>query len=213
MKERPILMSGPLVMKTLADDKTQTRRLVRWPVLGLLVGGKRRLYTAADVEKHRAEIIDLCPHGRSGHRLWVKETFAPLDAEGEELNARMAPPEARAMYRADHSFFVEPVRWRPSIFMTRALSRLTLEIAEVRIERVQEISGADAKAEGIETAFVPGPMSSAFRWRDYSGHSSGVFSPRESFASLWQAINGARPGASWDANPFVWAITFKRVAS
>jgi hypothetical protein len=127
----------------------------------------------------------------AGDRLWVRETFAMNEAKA-------GPP---VVYRADHgkaqSVFVERphsaewdvvvTRWRPSIFMPRAASRILLEITDVRVQRLQEISDEDARAEGYD-------RSHAF--------------PREWFALLWERIHG--PG-SWHANPWVWAITFRRI--
>jgi hypothetical protein len=185
MKERPILFSGPMVRAILDGSKTQTRRVAKefdeMPNLdGILQRFPRQ---------------NGCRHGSPGDRLWVRETFAMNEAKA-------GPP---VVYRADHgeaqSVFVERphsaewdvvvTRWRPSIFMPRAASRILLEITDVRVQRLQEISEADARAEGVTP--------NAFE--QTSDNWGGVL-----YRRLWEQING--PG-SWDANPWVWAITFQ----
>ncbi len=157
MKERPILMSAPMVRAILAGSKTQTRRALR-----VQVPGK-----------------SACPYGMAGDRLWVRETFGH---DGEPTSRQVA-------YRADGE--VPNIRWIPSIFMPRDLSRISLEVTEVRVERVTDISEADAIAEGIP-AFITSPSTI----------------PRQQYSTLWNSINGK---GSWDKNPWVWAVTFKRI--
>jgi hypothetical protein len=187
MKERPILFSGPMVRAILDGSKTQTRRTFKGTT------EHKGPYNPAYMEAHQQANGwgSICPHGTPGDRLWVRETFAMNEAKA-------GPP---VVYRADHgeaqSVFVErphsaewdvvATRWRPSIFMPRAASRILLEITDVRVQRLQEISEEDARAEGYD-------RSHAF--------------PREWFALLWERIHG--PG-SWHANPWVWAITFQRL--
>lgn len=96
-----------------------------------------------------------------------------------------------------------PGQYRPSIFMTRAASRITLEITDVRAERLQDISEDDAIAEGIETIEAEG-----VRWKDYTGRAKFFVNPINSFRSLWESINGPD---SWTANDWVWPINFKRI--
>jgi hypothetical protein len=126
-----------------------------------------------------------CPYGIPGDRLWVRETFAQ-GVEG-------CP--GGISYRADHADPkgdgpAHPVKWRPSIFMPRAASRILLEITDVRVQRLQEISTRDIWAEGIAASPDVDPV---HEWRD-----------------LWDSLNAAR-GFGWAANPWVWAITFRRV--
>lgn len=136
--------------------------------------------------------IGPCPHGQPGDRLWFRETWAPFDEPHETLNAQQAPAGMKAMYRAGGEFFVEPVRWRPSIHMPRWACRCVVELTDVRVERLLDITEAGAKAEGV----APNPedpfewtAARVFRWR-------------------WDVLYGE--GAS-DSNPWVWALTYKLV--
>lgn len=183
MKERPILFSGPMVRAILSGVKTQTRRV--------------------------AKVIPLdgaCPYGEPGDRLWVKETHF------ESRKWRHAPLFAAApdfIYRADYdreelSSVIGCHHWRPSIFMKREASRISLEIVRVRAERLQDISEADAMAEGIE----PVQMPSEVMYDDHLKRGAMVARAVSSYASLWESINGR---GSWSLNPFVWVVEFRRV--
>ena len=195
MKEKPILFSGPMVRAILDGRKTQTRRVVKpqpayvnslgipfWP------GGKGPV-------DYR-----LCPHGAEGDRLWVKEThrFDGIDQRIGVREKRIEELSYRADMEGDPS--CDDCAWRPSIFMPRWASRITLEIVSVRVERLQDISEEDAIAEGvtvhmdavITAATIPGVKGPAYL----------------EYFDLWESING--PG-SWDANPWVWVIEFKRI--
>lgn len=194
MKERPILFSGPMVRAIIEGRKTQTRRVVKPGTLKPNVRAMRfeNCDAAELVATHR------CPYGQPGDRLWVKETWRP--AWHEELycsvqyaaDSSYRKPEITDEYRG-HRFadmcdqsgdHAEP--WHPSIHMWREFSRLTLEVVAVRVERLQAISGEDVLAEGIER-----PL-------------------RREYAELWESINGA---GSWDANPWVWVVEFRRLTN
>jgi hypothetical protein len=188
VKERPILFSSAMVRALLAGTKTQTRRALKvqpadTPHAGQASrnrAGTRPVFYAA-WEKRAADgsTICICPYGVPGDRLWVRESFAPL-TKGYA-------------YRADQIWNAPPAdRWRPSIHMTRAASRITLEITDVRVERLQDISNADAIAEGIARGGPENPDDIE----------------RNEYRALWESING--PG-SWDANPWVWCLSFRRV--
>lgn len=190
MADRPILFSAQMVRALLAGTKTQTRRAVKPrkdPDYGCQMAPGE---IAGDEHPER-----LCPYGRPGDRLWVRETW--LTVNGDDT-----------FYRAD--YLADPagdrahgVAWTPSIHMPRARSRITLEVTGVRVERLQDISEEDARAEGVE-------RSGECNWRDYLDHPHNDFtSARRSYRSLWDSING--PG-SWDANPWVWVVEFRRVA-
>jgi hypothetical protein len=187
MKERPILMSAPMVRAILAGTKTQTRRVVKWLPLRLLDESG----FSPDFVAHPENA--LCPYGQPGARLWVRETHMDLGA--------------CYLYRADESAERERAlvapgqRWRPAIHMPRAMSRITLEVTAARIERLQDISAEDARAEGI-SEFVGG-------WwceHDDAEQVAGM-TPQEGYRHLWERINGA---GSWDANPWVWVVEFDR---
>lgn len=202
MKERPMLFSGPMVRAILEDRKTQTRRIVtNESLISLRPDG-----TPGKVQKR-------CPYGQPGDRLWVKETFRIWQDEDScfegPIGGNLCNPGVRRRmlkrteYRAS-SQNAEGIGWRPSIFMTRWLSRITLEITGVRVERLHDISEADAIAEGIERVPMPSGESC---WRDYLD--GGILSRAvSSYATLWASINGR---ASWSSNPFVWVVEFKKL--
>lgn len=210
--DRPILFSAPMVRALLAGTKTQTRRALRLrpPANAVQVStwhnpDPRPMFYAwtrdgapvADHPTAGAEISDWppapCPYGMPGDRLWVRETH--MDLGGCFL------------YRADHGAETERAlvapgqRWRPAIHMTRAASRITLEVTGVRAERLQDISQADAMAEGAPPAHPSiDKVSREFGYADF---------PRSWYAQLWDQINGA---GAWDENPWVWVVSFKRAA-
>lgn len=178
-KERPILFSGPMVRAILDGRKTQTRRLVKLTDSGRVKepGSPRNWH----LDDHAA--VNACPFGRPGDRLWVRETFRACSDR-----VLYAATEERPM-----------LGWEPSIFMPRKWSRLTLEITDVRVQRLQEISEQDATAEGLGAGVV------SHGWqRNAVVLSSAV----GRFRMLWDQINGKR--APWESNPWAWAITFRR---
>lgn len=204
MKERPILFSGPIVRAILDGRKTVTRRLVKpQPTLALdtRANASGAFIDRREVDAHSiADVVVKCPHGQPGDRLWVRETFA-ADVPGCERGLS---------YRADHVDSrgdgpAHPMRWRPSIYMPRWASRITLEVVDVHVERLHEVTEEDAAREGVERF---GPL-----WVNYSGNPCDPRSSkcaREAFATLWESING--PGA-WAANPWVWRVEFRRLGT
>jgi hypothetical protein len=213
MNERPILFSGERVRAILSGVMTQTRRVCKATnqnqtdimaaaIMDDMMGADDGTHELAAWEQMR------CPYGEPGDRLWVRETHF------EARKWRHAPLFAAApdfMYRADYEYR-EELRsvigchhWMPSIFMKREASRITLEIVSVRVERLQNISEADALAEGIKPVQMP---TGEVMYDDYLERGAMVARPVSSYASLWASING--PG-SWGANPFVWVVEFKRL--
>lgn len=195
MKERPILMSAPMVRAILAGTKTQTRRVVKWPFAGQPKADE--LDNLGDMETLvvRGKYVR-CPYGQPGDRLWVRETFAVLD-EGGGTKATHYRADAGGDARIDR---VAGERWRPSIFMPRAACRLVLEISAVRVERLQDISEADAKAEGCRSA-------------DHATGRECILDPamgsyRLHYRDLWNSLNAKR--APWSSNPWVWVVEFRR---
>lgn len=201
MKDRPILMSAPMVRGTLAGTKTQTRRAVKHPLLKDL----SRIIDCGDGwwGDEEGEAQARCPYGQPGDRLWVREAWSH---DAESLDQCRASAEdamgggAYGPYYRATEVAPDTLSWKPSIHMPRWASRITLLITSVRVERLQDISEADALTEGI-VATRSGyglPEGSHYHAAD----------PRISYWSLWEAING--PG-SVEANPWVWAVAFKRV--
>lgn len=154
MKERPILFSAPMVRAILGGTKTQTRR----PVKNLgFVTGIGHLLNGSD---NRSEWPDFCPHGKTGDRLWVRETWHP---DSSKIDGSPA-------YKADVDYDTSDCKWKPSIYMPRKASRIDLEITGIRVERLHDISEEDCRAEGI---IITDALT---LWRAYQ--------------SLWESING-----------------------
>jgi hypothetical protein len=234
MKEWPIIFSTHSIRGILSGSKTQTRRVIKpQPTvnqLGTLLWTKGR----ADGQINAACPYGYCQQGETGihPRLWVKEAWRvgkPQDAISPSLiwdKLKERGQGITVLYEAGGWVSKCPVKrpvepaypddepmptWagkkRPSMFMPRWASRITLEISDVRVQHVQDISEDDAIAEGVERR-------SASTWRNYFEDCS-LHSAQQSYSSLWQAINGKnKPGKEWDAwdlNPFVWAITFRKI--
>lgn len=197
MKERPILFNSEMVRAILDGRKTMTRRAV-----------KPQPEQDTDCPYHIGTGIErvarTCPYGKPGDRLWVRETWRGKDW------GYSRPKEI--IYRASNDFYgnhrettTHPdVKWTPSIYMPRWASRITLEITNVRVERLQKINNADALAEGTPGAWVENSeYPGGYEENENKVH---VFF----FRQLWDSINAKR-GYSWDANPWVWVIEFERV--
>jgi hypothetical protein len=207
VKERPILFSGSMVRAILAGTKTQTRRAMRdqpWKLphfnrgaLSIRVRGT--VYQAFNPQFPPVR----CTYGQPGDRLWVREAFIHEPADYcWEASVSIPCRPAFTVYRADHEGDTRGAGWKPSIHMPRWASRITLEVTSVRVERLQGISADDAKAEGI-SEFIGG-------WwceHDDAEQIAGM-TPQEGYRHLWERING--PG-SWDANPWVWVVSFRRI--
>lgn len=222
MAERPMLMSAPMVRAILAGTKTQTRRVVKpqplgdkprsaWFEPGVMGWAPPEIPSQA---WHRVR----CPYGQPGDRLWVRETFMDLQGTGVE-HRDSAGNRQRYAYAADTrpgSYGDEcrkdyGLKWRPSIHMPRTASRILLEVTAVRVERLQDISESDAMAEGITTIWPDGPRDDGgpnhYTVDVDHGHLNGSTAATV-YRMLWEWINGE---GSWDANPWVWVVEFKRV--
>ena len=224
MTERGIIFSAPMVLAILAGKKTQTRRIVDLPFSrGVLSADGWRPFDPESADD-RGGMLACGPY--SGGHLYVREAWRTCKSfddrtatqlAAECLEAGFDAPWAPLVYLADgkhvnwdDSVFRgnPPGRYRHARFMPRWASRITLEITDVRVERLQEISEADAIVEGVDTRCLAEPDESpecSVGWRNPDGFA------RDNFRALWDSINGEREGASWEENPWVWAITFKRV--
>lgn len=203
MKERPILFSDQMVRAILEGRKTVTRRVMKPQpdFLGSMVDPNTPFKTL-DAGLH-ARIT--CPYGQPGDRLWVREAWA-ADAQVDAIAPHDLSQGEPIWYPADLSVrqtgcsMISKGRVRPSIHMPHWASRILLEITAVRVERLQDISEKQALAEGVELE------GEGVCWAGAAGTASD--SPVESFRLLWELINGA---GSWNANPWVWCVSFRRV--
>lgn len=235
MKERPILFSAPMVRAILNGSKTQTRRVVKPQPSGYVENVYRPFpHEPNNWQGFGGDYIHWygkCPYGQPGDHLWVRENFQPLFAEGWEegmnpdgsgdsVNWKTGegydpsyPATDGIVEFYDHTKDELTQRVWPSIHMPRWASRIQLKITNIRVERLQECSEADAQAEGAQ--FVDfgkdryGQQNPGWRCdRAPSSADDALLTARFAYGNLWESING--PG-SWDANPWVWVIEFKRV--
>jgi hypothetical protein len=194
MKERPILFNGDMVKAILDGRKTQTRRPIKDLPECTIIDAKR---AEIDRDPHMAEWLLKtlkCPFGQPGDRLWVRETWAHHEGAVGGIIFKARCPENLAKAK----------KWHPSIHMPRWASRITLEIAEIRVERVQDITEEDAMAEGFEAgcdSYGDG------KFEDVLEHE---WTARDEFCNTWDSIY-AKQGAGWDLNLPVWVIKFHRV--
>lgn len=219
MKERGMIFNAEMVRAILDGRKTQTRR----PVKGVRPDNCLPIHPATATRSGvHTHVMDapkhgLCPFGVVGDRLWVRETWATLgneDGHPVDANGNLCSREdAQRIYRAsaiqnpgNYGLWTSPDgfdfegSWTPSIHMPRWASRITLEITDVRVEHLNNISYDDAISEGIKqdwTCIDPG--------LGLYAHKNDV---QDDYETLWKSIYGAD---SWQANPWVWVIEFKRV--
>lgn len=230
MIESPILFSAPMVRAILDGRKTQTRRVAQFKpreeglnlsFSGLVAdsyGGRNwMLYSQGGSGWNERTHPLQSPYGVAGDRLWVKETFVAYGRWGTRFNEKKGRDEWHfvdmtletgreyrfgADLRNARRDSVTPTWWRrPSIFMPRVASRITLEVTGVRIERLQSISEADARAEGV-----------AVEERHTTGYCAGEYLPPSirAYRELWDSLNAER-GFGWDTNPWVWVVEFRRL--
>lgn len=226
MTERGMIFNGEMVRAILDGRKTQTRRPIKpQPTLtkGSSFSWKGNLYgSGSDDRETNINFAHVaCPFGKSGDRIWVRETFScignedghPVDADGNLCNRE----DAQCIYRAsaiqkpnNYGLWTSPDgfdfdgAWTPSIHMPRWASRITLEITRVRVERLNSISEEDAQADGVQPAGELLPD-----YPDTYLTPAGDFATAKvAFQCLWESIYG---DDSWQANPWVWVIEFKRI--
>lgn len=203
VKERPILFSTPMVQAILEGRKTMTRRIVknhselieeviavpRYMNLEEYWGQFRITWESGD------DAFIECPYGKPGDILWVRETWAK-DIYGKTFSLK-----------AHGHRLPGGSKWKPSIHMAKDLAQLWLQITDIRAERIEEISEADCKAEGILRGKSVSGMQSNLYFKNYlTSPAEFITDPKESFKSLWVSINGFD---SWEDNPWVWVVSFK----
>lgn len=181
-----MLFSGEMVRAILEGRKTQTRRVCRvQPV------------PVRDGFDLTPTLMAGCPYGRQGDALWVRESGSIATDKSAFMYADFGGALAPTATPGSESWARE---WRacPSIHMPRWASRITLEITAVRAQRLQDITADDSKAEGVQ--LPSGAIDTSAAWVS-------------AFSHLWDSINGQRPGMTWADNPWVWALTFEKVAA
>nr|EKV5765681.1 hypothetical protein [Escherichia coli]EKW5587579.1 hypothetical protein [Escherichia coli] len=186
MKERGMIFNDEMVRAILGGNKTQTRRIVEEKFYG-------RAVAAELLAKH-------CPYGQPGDRIWVRETYRvhgkATDVATLVYRASVRNSWTEQTHRVPVEVCNKPVseKWTPSIHMPRWASRILLEITDVRVERLHDMSEADAKAEGATPAtYKITPPEAVYR---------------VGFGDIWRSIYGQD---NWLSNPWVWVIEFKRV--
>jgi hypothetical protein len=232
VRERPILFTGEMVKAILAGRKTQTRRIVKDPPQGqdlylqpmwgtspppnpVAFGTVGHWRIAGPDYPDDASDDRWCPYGVPGDRLWIRETWARLTGNGHRIVYRADGEDPRTGWDDVPPERRPPMKWRPSIFLTRPHSRLTLEMTGVRVERVQDITRADALAEGVVAGCIPaddyGPERIGYVLGQDDGRSTLYPDERRAFEVGWDSINGKR--APWSSNPWVWVVEFSRLTA
>ena len=189
MQHKPILFSTPMVRAILDGRKTQTRRVVKGVARNNCIVTRKATKTKCGIEKHVIDCLDMCPYGQPGDVLWVRENGWERPYRTEHMMREGADTWHAYYYDTDIEFKEEAEQlkdWgfkrRPSIHMPRWASRLVLEIVDIRVELLRNISPEDKAAEGG--------------------------TPDMPFGTVWRKINTA-PGIRWEDNPWVWVIEFK----
>ncbi|EAX0034477.1 hypothetical protein TY39_18735 [Salmonella enterica] len=210
MKERGMIFNAEMVRAILDGRKTQTRRPIKWKQTRFTEIAERddgSLWPWAEDCERGGDIWFACPFGEVGDRIWVRETWQVIHDHIDESShveyRTYAPSIPKEKDRYWHTVYAEHFGdesredrgfpWRPAIHMPRWASRITLEITDVRVERLRGLSEEDAKSEGI----IPSAGGVLPGW-EY----------RINFRDLWMDIYGTD---NWEANPWVWVIEFKRV--
>ncbi len=209
MKERPILFSSPMIRALLEGRKTVTRRAVKkQAALDCLAAGFEPAFLALPGN------ADFCPYGKPGDRLWVRETWycdhfevqkGPYLQPADMHDLDQSREDGELVYAADGltPYEQEQPTWKPSIHMPRWASRILLEITDVRVERLQDITEDQAKAEGVRLYTDHAELGD---WWHVEGIETYSADPRKSFELLWSSVGG-----DWQASPWCWVVEFKRV--
>lgn len=202
VRERPILFSAPMIRAILARQKTMTRRVIKPQPNAWRPDHLFQMHPDSFSFQFGNQIkATRCPYGKVGDRLWCRETWQAWEREPDGLDF--------VRYRADDAKLEIPNdwhcgndicgkfdKWHPSIFMRRWMSRIDLTVLDVRVERVQDISEADATAEGVEAVSLDAMPRNA------------TWSNRQDFSQLWDLINAKR-GFGWQTNSWVYVVEFE----
>ncbi len=219
VKERPILFSAPMVRAILEGRKTVTRRAISPKLVNRFDEPRGPAdvasgYPFVECEDGYCPATNLCPYGQTGDRLWVRETWycdhfevqkGPYLQPVDMHDLDQSREDGELVYAADGlaPYEQEQPTWKPSIHMPRWVSRILLEITDARVERLQDISEEQAKAEGVRLYTDHSELGD---WWHVEGIETYSADPRKSFELLWNSVGG-----DWNANPWVWVVEFKRV--
>lgn len=224
MKERPIIFNSEMVKAILGSRKTQTRRVIKpQPIWH----PKKRFWDLNQIVKGQSfsweegslpnELINFCPYGKIGDRLWVRETWCNYIPQKRQVLNNYRGDNYQVIYKASHKMadmegfkdivLEQELKWKPSIFMPRWASRINLEITDIRVERVQDITPEDCEAEGIVGTTRSSPVTGK-PYETYYCQGLEYTTPTLAFKVLWGSINYKR-GYGWEVNPYVWIIEFK----
>jgi hypothetical protein len=226
MKERPIIMSAESVRAILDERKTQTRRVIK--SVRCRRGGQITEFGKSDTDGYdfhyrnrwaqwndvsNKKMIDRCPYGAIGDRLWVRETWTTESAlwdddKSDAFFLQVLAGGERLIYKADD--IVSYNKWRSPMFMPRWASRITLEITDIRIERLQDISEEDAITEGVDIESSHASRCIDIETAPYDNDLIKGSAILTVFKDHWNSLNVKR-GYSWESNPWVWVISFKVV--
>ena len=210
MREQSIIFNSEMVKAILDGRKTMTRRPIKLrtsvnPHSSLSEQGK--IYSIGDMQRETELTKNTkpnypCPYGQQGDRLWVREKWGLIDLESGYAYDGLIPPkfareEYEVAYYADWSDFIDSLfhKWRDALYMPKWTHRITLEITEVRVERLQEITEEDVISEGTPNhpgQFREGNMEAFVR-----------------FAYVWNSLYTKKSEYQWEANPWVWVIEFR----
>lgn len=208
MKDKPIIFSTPMVQAILDGRKTQTRMIVKEQpdhITGDMLD-QNRFYAADNGDFAGDPDREIISPYQVGQKLWVRETWCygkviPVDNPDGFIVEQCEKCDDFLPYEAmiRENIGIEEVKWKPSIFMPKKYARIWLEVTNVRIEELQDITGSDCFSEGIQLSGMV-PASLTYQWNK----------AKEEFKNLWDSIN-KNHGYGWNANPWVWVIEFKKI--
>lgn len=235
MKKRPILYSAPMVVAILDGRKTQTRRAIKSPARNMQKQGHQVIRRNPDndpwykdhiwsmrvdggswADYTHERFLQLCHYGAVGDRLWVREAWR-VTSKLDDISPNQLPEGIGVEYPATRHINNLEGRKRPSIHMPRSLSRILTEVTDIRVQRLQDITPEEAKAEGLKCMSkdgltvkfgipdldgYPGTDNHGWPWQEWE------FDPVMAYKRLWEKINGK---GSWDKNPWVWVIEFRKI--
>ncbi len=201
MKERPLIFSPWSVRRILEDNKSETRRVIDEQICFGSAGPNEPL-------KLRGLTPLKCPLGKVGDRIWVREPWYPA--------FKQTDTESGCIFKADYGFRKDLVRdytphggWKSPLFLPRTFARIVLELIDIQVERLQDITEQAAIAEGIHEFNLSNGLVYGY---DPNGTPGGMVmdTARLAYAALWDSLH-IKDGHTWSTNPFVWVYKFRRL--